>query len=71
MCSTSDPDKDIDSVTGPGLDVESCHRAFQHLAKVWTLMLKLYFFYYQRQIIHLVFYVKKKQSRLAFKVIAF
>ncbi|CAH2063564.1 unnamed protein product, partial [Iphiclides podalirius] len=34
MCSKSDPDKDIDSVTGPGLDVESCHRAFQYLAKV-------------------------------------
>ncbi|XP_068627544.1 ubiquitin-protein ligase E3A [Battus philenor] len=34
MCSSSDPDKDIDSVTGPGLDVASCHRAFQYLAKV-------------------------------------
>ncbi|KAG6448074.1 hypothetical protein O3G_MSEX005305 [Manduca sexta] len=30
----SDPDKDVDSVTGPGLDVASCRRAFQYLAKV-------------------------------------
>ncbi|CAH0717338.1 unnamed protein product, partial [Brenthis ino] len=34
MCSSSDPDKDVDSVTGPGLDVASCRRAFQYLAKV-------------------------------------
>ncbi|CAH2091795.1 unnamed protein product [Euphydryas editha] len=33
MCS-SDPDKDVDSVTGPGLDVASCQRAFQYLTKV-------------------------------------
>lgn len=38
MCSSSDPDKDVDSVAGPGLDVPSCRRAFQYLAKVsWTL----------------------------------
>ncbi|CAG9791844.1 unnamed protein product [Diatraea saccharalis] len=34
MCSSSDPDKDVDSVTGPGLDVASCRRAFQYLSKV-------------------------------------
>ncbi|XP_034825167.1 ubiquitin-protein ligase E3A isoform X1 [Maniola hyperantus] len=34
MCSSSDPDKDVDSVAGPGLDVASCRRAFQYLAKV-------------------------------------
>ncbi|KAM3968245.1 ubiquitin protein ligase E3A [Aphomia sociella] len=34
MCSSSDPDKDVDSVTGPGMDVASCRRAFQYLAKV-------------------------------------
>ncbi|XP_026765409.2 ubiquitin-protein ligase E3A [Galleria mellonella] len=34
MCSSSDPDKDVDSVTGPGLDVASCRRAFEYLAKV-------------------------------------
>ncbi|XP_032511772.2 ubiquitin-protein ligase E3A isoform X1 [Danaus plexippus] len=34
MCSSSDPDKDVDCVTGPGLDVGSCQRAFQYLAKV-------------------------------------
>ncbi|VVC87271.1 ubiquitin-protein ligase E3A [Leptidea sinapis] len=34
MCSSSDPDKDIDSVAGPGLDVASCRRAFQYLSKV-------------------------------------
>ncbi|KAJ0179215.1 hypothetical protein K1T71_004927 [Dendrolimus kikuchii] len=31
---SSDPDKDVDSITGPGLDVASCRRAFQYLAKV-------------------------------------
>ncbi|XP_039746441.1 ubiquitin-protein ligase E3A isoform X2 [Pararge aegeria] len=34
MCSSSDPDKDVDSVAGPGLDVASCRRAFQYLANV-------------------------------------
>ncbi|XP_049865182.1 ubiquitin-protein ligase E3A isoform X2 [Pectinophora gossypiella] len=34
MCSSTDPDKDVDSVAGPELDVESCRRAFQYLAKV-------------------------------------
>lgn len=34
MCLSSDPDKDVDSVTGPELDVPSCRRAFQYLAKV-------------------------------------
>lgn len=34
MSTSSDPDKDIDSVLGPGLDVASCRRAFQYLAKV-------------------------------------
>ncbi|KPJ20414.1 Ubiquitin-protein ligase E3A [Papilio machaon] len=34
MCSSSDPDKDIDSVTGPEFDAASCHRAFLYLAKV-------------------------------------
>ncbi|XP_028163894.1 ubiquitin-protein ligase E3A [Ostrinia furnacalis] len=34
MCSSSDPDKDVDSVAGPELDVASCRRAFQYLAKV-------------------------------------
>ncbi|XP_047989880.1 ubiquitin-protein ligase E3A [Leguminivora glycinivorella] len=34
MCSSSDPDKDVDSLEGPGLDVASCRRAFQYLAKV-------------------------------------
>lgn len=34
MCLSSDPDKDVDSVTGPELDVASCRRAFQYLAKV-------------------------------------
>lgn len=29
-----DPDKDVDSVAGPELDVASCRRAFQYLAKV-------------------------------------
>ncbi|XP_073962763.1 ubiquitin protein ligase E3A [Choristoneura fumiferana] len=33
-CSSSDPDKDVDSLEGPGLDVASCRRAFQYLAKV-------------------------------------
>ncbi|XP_045459726.1 ubiquitin-protein ligase E3A [Melitaea cinxia] len=33
MCS-SDPDKDVDSVMGPGLDVASCQRALQYLTKV-------------------------------------
>lgn len=36
MCLSSDPDKDVDSVTGPELDVASCRRAFQYLAKVST-----------------------------------
>lgn len=31
-----DPDKDIDSVAAPQLDVASCRRAFQYLAKVPT-----------------------------------
>ncbi|XP_026746335.1 ubiquitin-protein ligase E3A [Trichoplusia ni] len=34
MCLSNDPDKDVDSVTGPELDVASCRRAFQYLAKV-------------------------------------
>lgn len=34
MCLSSDPDKDVDSVAGPELDVASCRRAFQYLAKV-------------------------------------
>ncbi|CAH2232624.1 jg6579 [Pararge aegeria aegeria] len=34
MCSSSDPDKDVDSVAGPGLDVASCRRAFQYLANI-------------------------------------
>ncbi|KAJ2950776.1 hypothetical protein O0L34_g9041 [Tuta absoluta] len=34
MCSSSDPDKDVDSVAGPELDVAACRRAFQYLAKV-------------------------------------
>ncbi|XP_026491337.2 ubiquitin-protein ligase E3A [Vanessa tameamea] len=34
MCSSSDPDKDVDSVMGPGLDVASCQRALQYLTKV-------------------------------------
>ncbi|CAG4940317.1 unnamed protein product [Colias eurytheme] len=33
MCSR-DPDKDVDCVTGPGLDVASCRRAFAYLSKV-------------------------------------
>ncbi|XP_041972897.1 ubiquitin-protein ligase E3A isoform X2 [Aricia agestis] len=33
MCSR-DPDKDVDSVSGPGLDIASCQRAFKCLAKV-------------------------------------
>lgn len=34
MCLSNDPDKDVDSVIGPELDVASCRRAFQYLAKV-------------------------------------
>ncbi|XP_072942235.1 ubiquitin-protein ligase E3A [Epargyreus clarus] len=34
MCSSSDPDKDVDSISGPGLDVSSCRRALQYLSKV-------------------------------------
>ncbi|XP_026313806.1 ubiquitin-protein ligase E3A isoform X2 [Hyposmocoma kahamanoa] len=34
MCSSSDPDKDVDSVAGPELDVVSCRKAFGYLAKV-------------------------------------
>ncbi|XP_013138521.1 PREDICTED: ubiquitin-protein ligase E3A [Papilio polytes] len=34
MCSSSDPDKDIDCVIGPEFDAASCHRAFRYLAKV-------------------------------------
>ncbi|GBP48230.1 Ubiquitin-protein ligase E3A [Eumeta japonica] len=34
MCSSSDPDKDVDSKAEPGLDVQSCRRAFQYLSKV-------------------------------------
>ncbi|XP_063892746.1 ubiquitin-protein ligase E3A [Helicoverpa armigera] len=34
MCLSSDPDKDVDSVAGPELDVPACRRAFQYLAKV-------------------------------------
>lgn len=34
MCSSSDPDKDIDSVARPSLDVASCRRAFQYLSKI-------------------------------------
>ncbi|XP_047519295.1 ubiquitin-protein ligase E3A [Pieris napi] len=34
MCSSSDPDKDVDSASGPTLDVASCRRAFEYLSKV-------------------------------------
>lgn len=34
ISTSSDPDKDVDSITGPGLDVASCRRALQYLAKV-------------------------------------
>ncbi|XP_022814301.1 ubiquitin-protein ligase E3A-like [Spodoptera litura] len=34
MSLSSDPDKDVDSVARPELDVASCRRAFQYLAKV-------------------------------------
>ncbi|XP_063374930.1 ubiquitin-protein ligase E3A [Cydia amplana] len=34
MCSSGDPDKDVDSLAGPGLDVAACRRAFHYLAKV-------------------------------------
>lgn len=39
MSSSSDPDKDIDSILGPGLDVASCRRAFQYLATVSAYLL--------------------------------
>lgn len=29
-----DPDKDVDSITGPGLDIPSCRRAFEYMKKV-------------------------------------
>lgn len=36
MCTSSDPDKDVDSITGPELDVASCKRAFKYLSKLPT-----------------------------------